>query len=366
MSRDSGTRSGLLWQVERILLECKDTGIMPNILIMENVPEVKGSNNIEDFTAWIRQLERLGYSNYCEVLNAKNYGIPQNRNRCFMVSILGEYNYSFPKHIKLKYKLKDLLEKDVPEKFYLSNKIINFYTQNSEIQKTKGNGFEFKPQLEDNAEIGRAITTRAGGRMDDNFILTNKKVRETLEQNDISQIEDVAYIDGYNKKNKNDGISSTITTGVSFRNQDFIVVSNEQNLKQELCNKLIENNMVEEGDVIRHSYTTSRASGEMKDIRQNNMSPTLDIRCDCLGVVVKEQINPSNDLRIRKLTPKECWRLMGVLDTDSELVKQSDSSKYHLAGDSIVSTCLMGVFGELLGIDYKSKIEELVENIRQK
>ena len=122
MSRESGTRSGLLWQVERILLECKELGSMPNILIMENVPEVKGSNNIGDFTAWVNQLERLGYSNYCDILNAKEYGVPQNRRRCFMVSILGEWNYKMPKSMKLKHKLKDLLETNVEERFYLTNK----------------------------------------------------------------------------------------------------------------------------------------------------------------------------------------------------------------------------------------------------
>lgn len=71
-----------------------------------------------------------------------------------------------------------------------------------------------------------------------------------------------------------------------------------------------------------------------------------------------------SDLRIRKLTPLECFRLMGVKDEDSKKIQQSDSSKYHLAGDSIVTTCLMALFGELLDIDYKSKIRELVEEIK--
>lgn len=132
------------------------------------------------------------------------------------------------------------------------------------------------------------------------------------------------------------------------------------NLKQELCDKLIEKDLVKENDVIRHSYTTSRTNGEMKDIQQNNMSPTLDTRCDCLGVVVK---NNYDKLRIRKLTPRECFRLMGVLDEDSEKIKQSDASLYHLAGDSIVSTCLMAIFGSLLGIDYETKIRELVRKM---
>ena len=83
-------------------------------------------------------------------------------------------------------------------------------------------------------------------------------------------------------------------------------------------------------------------NGDMKDLKQNNISPTLDTRCDCLGVV--------NNMRIRKLTPKECFRLMGVKDEDFEKCakNQSDSSLYHLAGDSIVVNVLMALFKKLI------------------
>lgn len=136
MTKGSGTRSGLLWEVERILDECN--GELPHVLLMENVPQVIGKNNIKDFQLWRRKLEELGYSNYVELLNAKNYGIPQNRNRCFMVSILGDYHYTFPKKIKLEKKLKDLLEEKVDEKYYLSDKAIkgmlntNYYSSKYE------------------------------------------------------------------------------------------------------------------------------------------------------------------------------------------------------------------------------------------
>ena len=173
------------------------------------------------------------------------------------------------------------------------------------------------------------------------------------------------FMKGKDRLQEGKEIADTLQTsgkeGVVIKVDKYLSYEKE-NLKQKLCNKLIENNMVEEGDVIRHSYTTSRASGEIKDIKQNNISPTLDTRCDCLGVVVNNKNN--YNLRIRKLTPKECMRLMGVKDEDSEKIKQGDASIYHLAGDSIVTTCLMAIFGELLGIDYKSKIEELVEQIK--
>lgn len=122
MSKGSGTRSGLLWEVERILTEIRDSnGELPQILFMENVPQVHSQDNMPDFRKWIDFLESLGYTNYYQDLNAKNYGVAQNRERCFMFSFLGEYNYHFPQPIPLKKKLKDYLEDNVDEKYYINN-----------------------------------------------------------------------------------------------------------------------------------------------------------------------------------------------------------------------------------------------------
>lgn len=88
---------------------------------MENVPEVIGVGNVSHFNKWLDKLESLGYSNYFHILNGKDYGIPQNRRRCFMISLLGDYAYDFPLKHRLKYRLKDFLEKEVDEKYYLSD-----------------------------------------------------------------------------------------------------------------------------------------------------------------------------------------------------------------------------------------------------
>ena len=376
---DTSTRSGMLWEVERILSECEE---LPQMLLMENVPQVHSLENMKDFHKWQVRLEELGYKNYWQDLIATDYGIPQTRNRCFMISILGDYSYSFPKPIPLKLKLKNLLEDEVDEKYYLSDKMIEFFTKNEEKQKENGNGFRFN--VSDGNVIAKTITTRAGARMDDNFIY-NKSLKETLEKNKINN---TCYIDTYNKA-VDEEKARTITTGVDFRNNNFIAIKNATkqgyleatdgdgidissrmqyhrgtvqkemiqtldtqgreskgvvvNMKTELCNNLIKDGKVKENDVIRHSYTTSRMNGEMKDLKQNNLSPTLDTRCDCLGVV-------SSDLRIRKLTPKECFRLMGVKDEDYEKCakNQSNASLYHLAGDSIVVNVLMEIFKEIL------------------
>lgn len=214
---DTSTRSGMLWEVERILSECDE---LPEILLMENVPQVHGEGAIDDFNKWQLRLEELGYKNYWKDLIATDYGIPQTRNRCFMVSILGDYNYTFPKPIPLKLKLKDMLEEKVDKKYYLSDKMIEFFTYNQEKQRASGNGFRFNVTNGDS--IAKTITTRAGTRMDDNYI--SKHLRETLEQNDIEQ--DYSFIDAYNRTIRDDELASTIHTRVSAGNDTFIAIKN--------------------------------------------------------------------------------------------------------------------------------------------
>lgn len=132
MGKESGTRSGLLWEVERLLME---TEILPQVLLMENVPQVHGEKNLADFVAWIEFLESKGYSNYYKDLNAKDFGIPQNRDRTFMVSLLGNFVYEFPKPQELKLCLADVLETEVDEEYFLSDEaveslLLSNYSQN--------------------------------------------------------------------------------------------------------------------------------------------------------------------------------------------------------------------------------------------
>ena len=118
MTKGSGTRSGLLWEVERLLSETEE---LPQVLLMENVPQVIGADNIKDFRKWQDFLTSKGYTNYVDVLNAKDFGVAQNRNRCFMVSILGEYNYKFPQPTPLTKTVSDYLEDEVDEKYYINS-----------------------------------------------------------------------------------------------------------------------------------------------------------------------------------------------------------------------------------------------------
>jgi len=105
-----GTRSGLLYEVERLLLNAKENNTLPKYLLLENVKNLVGQRHKPDFDKWLDFLNGLGYWSYWQVLNAKDYGIPQNRERVFVVSILGGGYYKFPEKIPLKLMLNNIVE----------------------------------------------------------------------------------------------------------------------------------------------------------------------------------------------------------------------------------------------------------------
>ena len=155
MEEGSGTRSSLLWEVKRLLEETKN---LPQILLMENVTQVHSADNMPHFQRWLDFLESKGYTNYCQDLNAKDYGIAQNRNRTFCISILGENTYAFPNPINLRYVMKDYLEDEVEEKYYMN-------TPKAEelIQKLLDNG---TLAADADAEQSRAEQSRAEQKVD--------------------------------------------------------------------------------------------------------------------------------------------------------------------------------------------------------
>ena len=107
---DSGTRSALLWEVKRILEELNETDSLPQILLMENVVAIHSEENRPHFRKWLDFLESIGYTNYVQDLNAVDFGVAQNRDRTFVVSILGQYNYKFPAIMDLRYCMEDYFE----------------------------------------------------------------------------------------------------------------------------------------------------------------------------------------------------------------------------------------------------------------
>ena len=303
MERGSSTRSGLLWEVERLLNEWNSIGKMPDILLMENVPEVVGTKNRSAWEEWIASLDQLGYKSYWKILNATEYGIPQNRRRCFMVSVQGNYYYDHPEAIGCPIRLKDALEpvENIDEEYYLSDEFIDALCKWSARQKANGNGFSFNPVKREDAERATCISTADGNRGVGNFIDESQSMPIV---NSTTQ--------GYENAYPGDCVD----------------------LRQPKCNS-----------------RRGRVQHERSQTLPLGSSVTTPI-CADVGSVCERP-----GYRIRKLTEKECFRLMGVKDEDSERVhkNQSKSSMYHLAGDSIVTACLMALFGEMFAMDWRAK-----------
>ncbi len=333
----------------------------PKVLLMENVKALLSETFREDWKEINLRLERLGYKNYADSLIAIDFGIPQTRDRVFIVSIKGEYSYTFPKPFKLVKKLKDYLETKVDEKYYLSDKkieqIVNWKAYNKPLENAKSNTS-----------------------MNSSMILIKEATKQGYSE---ARLGDGVYI---NRPHQKRGVvqKDKIQTIKTSPNDIGVVVKDTRNLKEKLCDELIESGTVKGGEVINHSYTSSRQRPKLKDFIEtdNGIVPTLTTRADTLGVVIgtyqyaksdnfmkgkdrlqlgketsdtiqttpKEGIVYSN-LRIRKLTPLETWRLMGIKDEDFYKAKSSgmsDSQLYKQAGNAIVVDVLMAIFSQMI------------------
>lgn len=325
MAKGSGTRSGLLWEIERILDECEE---LPQILLMENVPQVIGEKNRDAFRDWFMKLESLGYKSWYTIMNGKDYEIPQNRERCFMVSALGDCYYDFPQKTGCKLRLKDLLEKDVGQEYYLSDSLIEYFERHTVESKEKGNGFKFEPT--DGDCIGKCVTTRAGGRMDDNFIRCggNQEVKIAVPSAvscgfEYAEVGDSINLSYPNSKSRRGRVGHQVSQTLLTQNEIAVVEPSEQ-----------------EEIRVFDAYNKREIGGDAVGTICTNAGARQ------AGVFWVKKPNA----RVRKLTERECFRLMGVKDDDFDRVakNQSKSSLYHLAGDSIVTNCLMAIFNEML------------------
>jgi DNA (cytosine-5)-methyltransferase 1 len=170
LKKGEGTRSGLLWECERAI-EIK----RPKFLLMENVKALVQKKFIADYKEWLDTLSGYGYVNFGKVLNAKDFGVPQNRERIFLVSIRidDEGNvpvYHFPNPFPLEKRLKDVLEDKVDEKYYLSDKMLEYFNR---VNDDKSHNHNFKPKGQDDTAF--MIRTAPGERVDDNFIEDESK-----------------------------------------------------------------------------------------------------------------------------------------------------------------------------------------------
>ncbi len=297
MKKGSGTRSGLLWEVERLLTEMSDR---PQILVMENVPQVIADKNKPDFDLWVEFLHSIGYNSYYKILNASDYGIPQNRRRCIMVSILGKYRFIFPSPVALQKNMKDYMEKSVDSKYFIpGTKALEVY---------------------------------------ENFI-----------ENQTQPLEKIV-IGGMQKHQavKSDGICTTLTASMGTGGGYVPMVLDSELPKERFFLQAVEtlrNTNAKEGDTIDSFNRRVNTSG---------ISPTLTTRPEGFKTAILPVVKKDDKtLGIRKLTPKECWRLMGFTDKDFFNAEKTNSNcqLYKQAGNSIVKNVLMAVFKQFYSQD---------------
>lgn len=163
------TRSGLFFEALRIIDEYK-----PKFAIAENVKALTSKKFTNEFKTVLDSLDEVGYNNYYQVLNAKDYGIPQNRERVFIISIRKDIDigFDFPKPFPLKLRLKDMLEDEVDESYYLSDHTIEVFNAHRDRHKAKGHGFGWKPT--EGEGVAHTLKTDSCSRPDSNYIKMTK------------------------------------------------------------------------------------------------------------------------------------------------------------------------------------------------
>ena len=402
-TKGSGTRSSLLWECEKAIIEKR-----PKYLLMENVSALVSSKFVRLFNAWQSTLESYGYKNFAKVLNAKDFQIPQNRERIFLLSIRDdgdEPRFNFPKEMKLEKRLKDILETEVDEKYYLSEKTIQSFSEHCERKQQEGCGFKFEPTQGEG--YAKAISTHAGSRQTDNFIAEPVVLGWTRDsEGNVTgrhPVEVANCVTSGKRENTQNYVVEPKIVAMRGREPQVMtpkrteygkgeVQEKRKNIQQleprndGLCNTLTsvqKDNLVIEPclSTIGNLYEGNPQAGRIYD--PVGISPTLDdmssgglkepkiiepINTDedgnaaiitagyykygsktilgdtfgTSGTAVKE-----SEYRIRKLTERECFRLMDMPEEYIDKIQQagiSRSQQYKMAGNSIVVSCLYHIF----------------------
>lgn len=449
LKKDSGTRSSLLWECEKIIKAKR-----PKYLLMENVKNLIGVKFKKDFLVWVDVLRKLGYVSYVKVLNAKHHGIPQNRERVFMISILGGGEFEFPNKKDLKIKLKDVLEDEVDEKYYLKKEVCDRFTAFSNDRMKDGINVLGTTAPNPKDEKGNIIYDKATR----NWVNGTDGIVGTLSATDYKQPKQIAIGDLFSEEPKENNKDLALGFAQRGRNPENptsrkVGLDTEQMLEcnnEEVSNCLtsvqkdslvglkvkqvgnivdtgnfknpqrgriyskeglspclntvsgggLEPKIFESTNKVRTLFNTHPSGKGMngKVFDSETISPTLTTnKGDGLKIAVKEatkkgysiaeegdSINldiPNSktrrgrvgkevaqtltcscnqgtleNFRIRKLTPLECFRLMGVKDEDFNKIKaaliqehyngvdRANSQLYKMAGNSIVTNCLSDIY----------------------
>lgn len=347
----------------------------PKYFIIENVKGLLSDNDGNTFQNWINLLgqsvngdqfmfpheDSLMYNLHWQVLNTKDYGLPQNRERVFLIGIRNDLpnSFVFPKGVPLKLRLKDILEDEVDEKYYLSDTAIKGFINHAERHAEKGNGFKFSPT--DGEGIAVTLTTHEGSRGYNNFlkvenigntnpsgngmngnVFSENGISPTLTTNKGEGIKvKIGAMRGRNPENPSDR-----TTGAPT--QQMLEI-NENGTSNCLTSVQKDNLVVETYDYpkVKHQLTggkwdkTHEQSGRVYD--ENGIAPTIHTMQGG-----NQEPKTFDNYRIRKLTPLECFRLQGF--PDSYIKPVSNSQLYKQAGNSISVPVIQAILKNLLTV----------------
>lgn len=360
LEEGSSTRSSLLWECRKAIVSKR-----PRYLLMENVKAFVSQKFLPYFLKWQSELVSYGYSNFARVLNAKDFGVPQNRERIFMVSILDKQaTYHFPEPFPLDRRIKDVLEEDVDERYFLSEKLVDYvFSNGGKAGDIKGATGVHEPDDDIAGTItaqywktpSTAITT---GFMPS--VLTPKRneygksVRREYESGELRESRHKMA----DLEPRTDGVSNTITT------------VQKDNLL------LIEAKVIQVGNIVDSGNFNNPQRGRVYS--PIGISPTIDtmgggntepkiiigsaqkseyqtekdtsVASTLISARPNNVYGESTDYRIRKLTPRECLRLMDVDDADiDKLIAAgiSNTQLYKMAGNSIVVNVLYHIFRKM-------------------
>lgn len=435
LSPSDSTRSSLLWENIRLLKTAKDDGTLPKYIMFENVKNLVGKKFINDFNNLLSVLDELGFNSYWKVLNAKNCGVPQNRERVFVISIRKDIDngtFNFPKPFDAGVRLKDILDENVDEKYYLSEKIIKGFQEHNENHINKGTGFIWKPKTDEDI----ANTLRANGSLcptDNSIKESGIKIAGSL--NPTKTVQDrvrVLDVDGCSQSLRAtdykdpvkilQGIDKSVNNTQMIEYANCITAREDRgvsNRKSEGTAVLeIPNECVQEGNLsggkwdkiyesARRYYSVNGCSPTIHTCNGGNTEPKIsepqithsewkrqmydrfveDSEGEVSGCVTNQSKSfgyrppmkgyskclkaESNDTgvvcnyRIRKLTPNECWKLMGLTEEDCSkavVIGVSDSQLYKQAGNGIVTNCCELLAEHLYKAQYDSTYVCIDEN----
>lgn len=359
----SGTRSSLMYETIRIVGKLR-----PKYVIWENVKNLLSEKHRHNFDAYLETMKSLGYTNYYQVLNAKDYGIPQNRERVFTVSILGNGVFEFPQNEENVNKVINPLKNKTQYGWHFEQAVYDVNGLARALKAGGGSGnipkviekFEFPPKQELKIRLKDILDDT----VEEKFYLNNAQIERMKTTNfECNKFE--------HRVSEEEGIVPTLCAR-DYKDPKCVriggIFDTEKSKHQA--------GSIWDKEQLAPTLDTMQGGWRQPSIIDTNFSrkreyteysPTIDTYANKLKVTtVQKDSLINNDYRIRKLTPKECWRLMGFDDADFEKAAKvnSNSQLYKQAGNSIVVNVLEEIFRVLLLGETKGLIQNKLFRLR--